>query len=277
MTFLPVLASSTDEKCDHKAINDGINSDSTPKFWRPAADDKEPWFECELEEPTQAYCVKLTCRDVSAAKAKVYITKADGETMLVGDSAAPSLPIHGSLFVCTFKSTQVKKVKVTFEGPVTRFLECTLLGERDCWHQGIPRAHGKVGDLAYNRPVFTSPSENPTESQLVDGDTDCATSMWSGAPPHPQWAVIDLGEETEFSRIHTYFFHDGKRCYSYNYKVSDDMHEWQEIGGKENCLALKEGDELTFEPKKGRYVMITITNNTDNPAGHVAEVEIFAK
>ena len=39
----------------------------------------------------------------------------------------------------------------------------------------------------------------------------------------------------------------------------------------------RSGDEMTFEPKKGRYVMITITKNTDNPAGHVAEVEIYEK
>ena len=277
MTFLPILASSTDEKCDHRALDDGIANDNTPKFWRPAKDDSEPWFECSLEEPTSAYCIKLFGNDIAEAKAKIYVTKADGEEMMVGDSANPELPIHGKLFTCTFKQTQIKKVRVAFEGKVGKIYECTLLGERDCWHQGIPRNHGKVGDLAYNRPVFTSPSENPTESQLVDGETDCSVSMWSGAPPHPQWAVIDLGEETEFSRIHTYFFHDGHRCYSYRYSVSPDMHEWKEIGGKENCLAVKDGDELTFEPVKGRYVMIVIDKNTDNPAGHVAEVEIYAK
>lgn len=277
MTFLPILCSSTAEKADHKAINDGLTSPKTPKYWAPASDDKEPWFECSLEEPTQAYCVKLFGLDIAEAKAKVYVTKADGEEILVGDSAAPELPIHGTSFVCTFKQTSIKKVKVTFEGSVKRFFECTLLGERDCWHQGIPRAHGKVGDLAYNKPVFTSPSENPTEYQLVDGDTDCATSMWSGAPPHPQWAVIDLGEETEFSRLHTYFFHDGKRCYSYRYSVSNDMHNWKEIFSKDDCLATKDGDEITVEPQKARYVMITIVKNTDNPAGHVAEVEIYEK
>ena len=277
MTFLPMLCSSTAEKADHKAINDGVATPKTPKYWAPAADDQEPWFECSLEEPTQAYCVKLFGLDIAEAKAKVYVTKADGEEILVGDSAAPELPIHGTTFACTFKQTSVKKVKVTFEGKVKRFFECTLLGERDCWHQGIPRAHGKVGDLAYNKPVFTSQSENPTEYQLVDGDTDCATSMWSGAAPHPQWAIIDLGEETEFSRLHTYFFHDGKRCYSYRYSVSNDMHEWKEIFSKEDCLATKDGDEITVEPQKARYVMLRIDKNTDNPAGHVAEVEIYEK
>ena len=277
MTFLPILASSTDSNCDYKALNDGIANDNTPKFWRPASDDKEPWFECNLDEPTQAYCVKLFGNNIAEAKAKIYVTKADGEEMLVGDSAAPELPIHGKLFVCTFKQTQIKKVRVTFEGKVNRIYECTLLTERDCWHQGIPRLPGKVGNLAYNCPVFTSPSETPTEYQLVDGETDCSVSMWSGAPPHPQWAIIDLGEETEFSRLHAYFFHDGQRRYSYRYLASSDLHSWTEIGGKDDCLAVKEGDEITIDPVKARYVMIRIDKNTDNPAGHVAELEIYAK
>ena len=32
-----------------------------------------------------------------------------------------------------------------------------------------------------------------------------------------------------------------------------------------------------MEPVKARYVMIRIDKNTDNPAGHVAELEIYAK
>ena len=275
MTFIPVFASSESKNHDAKYINDGISTDRTPKFWKPLPEDKEPWFECSFDETIIAWCIKLIGDDIEKAAAKVYVTTESGENILVGESNQAKLPVRGKHFVCTFKQQPIKKVRVEFKGPVGRIFECTLLSQKDCWHTGIPRVSPKTGDLAYGCPVFTTQSENPTEPDLVDGETDCAVSLWSGAPPHPQWAIIDLGEPMTFSKIRTYFFHDGRRCYSYRYLVSDDLQEWREIGGKDEQIALKEGDEITFEPTTARYVMIRIDKNTDNPAGHVAEVEIY--
>ena len=278
MTFQPVTASSVANNSDAKTINDGVTDPNQGRAWRPAPDVQESSFECELKKPVTAGCVRIYGRGLDKPKVKVFVTNEDDVETQVGDPENPGVPARPDLFVCLFPETMIKKVKVVFEGTGFAVSECQLLSSGDIWQRGGLRGDKKAGNLAYGRPVFTSPHERGyVGTFLVDGETSSEPNYWSGAPPHPQWAIIDLGKPEEISKIKTYLYTHDHRHYGYCCKISPDLSSWKEVVKRDDICSnyCKEGDEGNFEKQKARYVMLVIEKNTVNPGGHAAEIEVY--
>jgi len=278
MTFQPVTASSSANGTEPKTVNDGITDANQARAWRPAPGEETSSIECELKAAALAGCVRIFGRGLDKPGIKVFVVNEDDEEVLVGSTEKTAIPVRSDLYVCLFPDTMVKKVKVVFEGGGFTVSECQLLSPSDVWQRGGLRGDKKGGNLAYGRPVFTSPHEKGyVGTFLVDGETTSEPNYWSGAPPHPQWAIIDLGKAEEISKIKTYLYSHDHRHYGYSCWISKDLTDWKEVGRMDDLCSnyCKEGGDTNFQKEPARYVMLVIEKNTVNEGGHAAEIEVY--
>jgi len=88
----------------------------------------------------------------------------------------------------------------------------------------------------------------------------------------PQWLKVDLGSPLTINQITTHFYDGAPRTYTYYIEVSNDSSSWTMI------VPTKTGSGSvtdTFPQVEARYVRITITANTANPAAHIEEITIY--
>ena len=132
-------------------------------------------------------------------------------------------------------------------------------------------------NLALNKPVEASGNKNPGERPefAVDGSTDIA-KYW-GTIPAPQWLRVDLEKEYTIDRIHIYPYWDGSRYYQYTIEVSLDGKTWSQVvdASKASTAETDKGHLHVIKPTPARYVKVTILKNSDNPAIHLVELQVF--
>ena len=132
-------------------------------------------------------------------------------------------------------------------------------------------------NLAWN--CLVSCSRGAWPANAVDGDK--TGEHWEAVlDPSPCWLEVDLGEIKAISKIHLYMFWRGDgRSYQYYIEVSSDRSAWKEVvNERKNTQPVSaDGKIYTFAPTAARFVRLTVTHNTANPAAHVREIEVYEK
>ncbi|MCY2929401.1 MAG: chitobiase/beta-hexosaminidase C-terminal domain-containing protein [Planctomycetota bacterium] len=132
-------------------------------------------------------------------------------------------------------------------------------------------------NLALSKPVEASGNKNPGERPefAVDGSTDIG-QYW-GTIPAPQWIRVDLEKEYSIDRIHIWPYWDGGRYYQYTIEVSTDDKTWTQVvdASKASTPETDKGHLHVIKPTPARYVKVTMLKNSDNPAIHLVELQVF--
>ena len=88
----------------------------------------------------------------------------------------------------------------------------------------------------------------------------------------PQWLKLDLGSVIQRKHCFTHFYDGAVRTYTYYIQVSNDGSSWTTV------VSTKTGSGAvtdTFSQVGARFVRITITANTANPAAHIEEIKVY--
>jgi hypothetical protein len=88
----------------------------------------------------------------------------------------------------------------------------------------------------------------------------------------PQWLRLDLGRVYGINTVTTHFYDGDVRTYTYYIQVSNDSSSWTTI------VSTKTGSGSvtdTFSQVGARFVRITVTANTANPAAHIEEIKVY--
>ena len=91
---------------------------------------------------------------------------------------------------------------------------------------------GDANDLAQNRPVKASSTEENNgniPANVVDGDD---LSRWSSGYSDPQWIAVDLGEDKPIARVKLKW--ESAFAAAYEIQVSDDGNDWRTVYATEN-------------------------------------------
>jgi hypothetical protein len=138
-------------------------------------------------------------------------------------------------------------------------------------------AYSPVVNLATGKPVTSSggTEDGYVPELAVDGRIDLS-SRWS-ASPSPQWLQVDLGGIFRVDHIQVIPFWNGKRYYQYFVETSRDGAAWQTVVDmRANRLpAGILGHDHRFPAVQARYIRITMTFNSENPAVHLVEFRVF--
>ncbi|KAB8141095.1 discoidin domain-containing protein [Chloroflexia bacterium SDU3-3] len=133
-----------------------------------------------------------------------------------------------------------------------------------------PSAAAQSTNLALNRPVTVSSSENAgafPASAAVDGNTG---TRWSSAFSDPQWLQIDLGSTQNIGRVVLRW--EAAYASAYQVQVSNDAASWSTIasvsGGDGGV------DDLAITGI-GRYVRVYTTSRATAYGASLWEVEIY--
>ena len=88
----------------------------------------------------------------------------------------------------------------------------------------------------------------------------------------PQWLNVDLGSLLTISKITTHFYDGDDRTYTYYIEASNDSSSWTMIvPTKTGSVSVTD----TVSQVGARFVRITITANTANPAAHIEQIKIY--
>jgi uncharacterized repeat protein (TIGR02543 family) len=88
----------------------------------------------------------------------------------------------------------------------------------------------------------------------------------------PQWLKLDLGSVYSINTVITHFYDGSVRTYTYYLEVSNDGSSWTMV------VPARSGSGLvtdTFSQVGARFVRITVTANTANPAAHIEEIKVY--
>lgn len=134
-----------------------------------------------------------------------------------------------------------------------------------------------VGDLAHAKTATAQSDEgsNFAADKAVDGLAPWGSDLtYWGAGPLPQWWQVDLGKAYALSSVNVTNFADGTRYYRYQVDGSVDGTTWSTLAQKSDTAAATwQGDDY---PVVGvaRFVRVTVTYNSANTSGHLANVTI---
>ena len=136
----------------------------------------------------------------------------------------------------------------------------------------------KSSNLALNRPVVASVKQegNHEPKFLTDGAVGNASGFW--AERAPVEITVDLGSVRNVAAAHVYFYADGGRYYQYRIDTSIENKTWKLAVDKtkDTTVSKAEGFLTPFDAREARYVKLTVTKNSVNPAVHVNELMIFS-
>ncbi len=134
-------------------------------------------------------------------------------------------------------------------------------------------------NLALGCPVTASAEWQTCKAMLaVDGDYS-VHSYW-GATDAPVWLQVDLEAPVEINKIRLVTWHNNARVYQYRIETAaakDGPWTVAVDASKNTKAATAAGDVHRFEPRKARFVKVTILNNSEGNqfGGHIVELEVF--
>ena len=140
-------------------------------------------------------------------------------------------------------------------------------GEMPGWSTGSPTAP----NLAYNRPVNVSSSENTTNTgpRAVDAD---GNTRWASAAANNQHIYVDLGANYTINRVRLAW--EAAYARDYQVQVSANGTSWttiKEVWGKSSAAA----DDHTGLNATARYVKIYCINRATNYGFSLFEFEVY--
>jgi mannan endo-1,4-beta-mannosidase len=118
------------------------------------------------------------------------------------------------------------------------------------------------GNLAMNRPVTVSGVEKDgmEGENAVDGDLN---TRWASQVGDPGWIYVDLGQETDITRVMIYW--EAAYAKQYQIQVSNDANNWQDIYTDYNGDG---GTDDVTVTGSGRYVRVYGTQRVESNWPH---------
>lgn len=134
-----------------------------------------------------------------------------------------------------------------------------------------------VANLAQNKTTTAQSDEGAsfTADKATDGAAQYGAGLtYWGAGPLPQWWQVDLGKAYSLSFVNITNYADGSRYYRYTVEGSINGTTWSTLAQKSNSsVATWQGDNYAVTGV-ARYVRVTVTLNSANTSGHLANVTI---
>jgi alpha-N-acetylglucosaminidase len=130
--------------------------------------------------------------------------------------------------------------------------------------------------IAVGKPVTATSYETGFPPSAIT-DSSTSGSYW-GASPAPQSVTIDLLALARIDSIRVFPYYDGTRYYQYTVAISTDNSNWTTVGNFSTNTqpATAQGTLSVVNPSRNaRYIKVTMTFNSTNPAVHLYEVRVF--
>ena len=121
--------------------------------------------------------------------------------------------------------------------------------------------------------------QNLRPGLAVDGDYN----VWRhwGCQNTPVWLSVDMEEVRRIDSVRLVTYHNNKRYYGYTMEVSDSGADWETFidASGNKAIANAGGYVHKTEGVNGRYVKVTITNNSEGGfyGGHIVELEVLGE
>jgi hypothetical protein len=147
----------------------------------------------------------------------------------------------------------------------------------DEWKQAFSNKGFEL-NLATGKPASSTNVEgNDTPQKAVDGLATRDDGWW-GAPGAAS-LTVDLQKVHNLDRAKVFTYYDGTRYYQYTLETYLDGKTWTMAAdkSKNTTPSVEKGQEVTFTPRKARYVRLNMLHNSDNPAMHVLELRVYEK
>ncbi|UII19551.1 discoidin domain-containing protein [Fulvivirga ligni] len=143
----------------------------------------------------------------------------------------------------------------------------------DSWNDlisSIVVSGGEAGNIAFNRPVTVSSTENTNlaASNAVDGN---GTTRWSSQYSDPQWIYVDLGEPHIIGRVNITW--ETALASNYQVQVSNNALDWTTVRNVQGNSSTN--NNLTNINGTGRYVRIYGTNRATIWGYSIFELEVY--
>ena len=276
----PVRASSA--AVGHPAVNaaDGVGGTNTP-FWSPEEGDASPWWEVAFEANRTIGRVRVQCAEGSAPLRFRGEVSADGaQWTSIADRLENDLPGRDGAYDLFFPTGAASRLRLMFPPDAdVRLAEVHVFSEAPEWQDARDVLADEAGNLARGRLTLSSAWEGENGPwKAVDGRASWGEGFWAGAVGHPQWWVVDLEAPREIGRARLHFYAGDPRGYAWVLESSLDGVRWRRLAEHRTPLrAVDEGTEVSFAAHEARFLRVVVLENTDNPAAHIAEVEVYGE
>ncbi len=136
--------------------------------------------------------------------------------------------------------------------------------------------------LTTGKPATCSFALRPYPAHLAnDGRAGNTRRCWAtNAKKDPAaWWQVDLGKGTTVGRVVVIGYYGDKRYYGFTVETSVDGRKWDMAADmrRNKAPSTAKGYTCGFEPRRVRYLRITMTHSSANPGRHLVEVMAYAK
>ncbi|MGW5028972.1 discoidin domain-containing protein, partial [Streptomyces albidoflavus] len=197
----------------------------------------------------------------------------DGESFatLKKEATYSFSPGSGNSVTVRFPATLARYVRADFRGN-------SVAGTGQLAELQVGTAAAATPNLAQGKP-FTASSHTDVYPAPNAGDGNRATYWESRNNDLPQWAQVDLGSSVRVDRV-VLRLPGGWPSRSQTLKIqgSTDGRSFTDLTAS-RAYAFDAGNEqsatISFDATSTRYVRVLITANTGQPAGQLAELEVY--
>ncbi|MER7060604.1 Secreted glycosyl hydrolase [Streptomyces albidoflavus] len=197
----------------------------------------------------------------------------DGESFatLKKEATYSFAPGSGNRVTVRFPATLARYVRADFRGN-------SVAGTGQLAELQVGTAAAATPNLAQGKP-FTASSHTDVYPAPNAGDGNRATYWESRNNDLPQWAQVDLGSSVRVDRV-VLRLPGGWPSRSQTLKIqgSTDGRSFTDLTAS-RAYAFDAGNEqsatISFDATSTRYVRVLITANTGQPAGQLAELEVY--
>ncbi|MCP4638799.1 MAG: hypothetical protein GY851_00125, partial [bacterium] len=135
----------------------------------------------------------------------------------------------------------------------------------------------EVSNLTTGKPVTCSHALPEYPARLAnDGYLSNTDAYWATDTGVDKacWWQVDLEEPTEIARVVAILYYGDSRRYEFYIETSLDGETWDMAADYRDDPqpSRREGVVATFEPRRARYLRVTVTHNSANTGRHLVEV-----
>ena len=128
-------------------------------------------------------------------------------------------------------------------------------------------------NIALHAAASTTGNSRFSPQNAVDG---IYTNRWE-AEPSPATILLDLGSLKRFNKLLLYFYHGEERYYQYRIYLSDNGISFKLLTDRSHSSEIIRSHPQTIrlDEQQARYIKIEIIKNSNNPAVHLREFELY--
>jgi hypothetical protein len=138
-----------------------------------------------------------------------------------------------------------------------------------------------VSHLALNKPVTCSFALPGMEADLANDGIIDAWNFWGTDVSHDKaaWWQVDFEKSVTVGRVVVVSHYGDNRYYGFTVEGSLNGKEWTMLADRRDNKepSTKAGYICQFDPRKLRYLRVTITGNSANTGRHLVEVLAYEK